>query len=507
MKSKNMGTALRLRDGRSLPIEFIARLESGSHPNSTEAHGAERRREIEFAHLSDGTLVDLLCDRSGELIFAVLQNGMITVRHTVKDAGISFITPEVHSSLTRAVRFPTAIGANHAARQLLLEIEEVLERYFDCDPSHRNLLAHFALYSWLSDLFAVAPHIWVVGPYCSGKTTLLRIMSAICRRSILVGDASTPALYAINEAFRPTVLIDEFELGKDSKSRDFLRMLRAGSTMDQRVFRALRVYSLFGPKIIASRVGPGDAALASRGFYVVARASSRPVSVLTPSVLESIAQQLQPKLAAFRLYNYAHLKSVSASLPLYAGFSPRVQDMARALALPITDDADLESQLLEIVRVHDQQGGVGRDGEPEWFVAIALLHLAHVLGPGAPRFWTAKILAEDVRSLGASRGESNTPTPRKVGEILRSLGLSTEKLGSLGRGLKNSAQLKDQIHEIAKGLGICRGDLLTPAFPDIPVTCARCERYGLNFDNTGRKIRYIPFSIGPEDPENPSMDL
>ena len=362
MKSKNMGTALRLRDGRSLPIEFIARLESGSHPNSTEAHGAERRREIEFAHLSDGTLVDLLCDRSGELIFAVLQNGMITVRHTVKDAGISFITPEVHSSLTRAVRFPTAIGANHAARQLLLEIEEVLERYFDCDPSHRNLLAHFALYSWLSDLFAVAPHIWVVGPYCSGKTTLLRIMSAICRRSILVGDASTPALYAINEAFRPTVLIDEFELGKDSKSRDFLRMLRAGSTMDQRVFRALRVYSLFGPKIIASRVGPGDAALASRGFYVVARASSRPVSVLTPSVLESIAQQLQPKLAAFRLYNYAHLKSVSASLPLYAGFSPRVQDMARALALPITDDADLESQLLEIVRVHDQQGGVGRDG-------------------------------------------------------------------------------------------------------------------------------------------------
>ena len=145
MKSKNMGTALRLRDGRSLPIEFIARLESGSHPNSTEAHGAERRREIEFAHLSDGTLVDLLCDRSGELIFAVLQNGMITVRHTVKDAGISFITPEVHSSLTRAVRFPTAIGANHAARQLLLEIEEVLERYFDCDPSHRNLLAHLSV--------------------------------------------------------------------------------------------------------------------------------------------------------------------------------------------------------------------------------------------------------------------------------------------------------------------------------------------------------------------------
>lgn len=76
------------------------------------------------------------------------------------------------------------------------------------------------------------------------------------------------------------------------------------------------------------------------------------------------------------------------------------------------------------------------------------------------------------------------------GEILRSLGLNTQQLGCLGRGLEISSKLKDQIHEIEKGLGICAGDLLTPEFPDPTFVCARCEKYGLGFDNTGRKLRY-----------------
>ena len=103
-----------------------------------------------------------------------------------------------------------------------------------------------------------------------------------------------------------------------------------------------------------------------------------------------------------------------------------------------------------------------------------------------------------------SQGDSHAEYDQ-VGEILRSLGLRTQKLGSFGRGLRNSKELRDRIHEIAKDLGICAGDLLTPEFPDAPVSCARCERYGLNFDNTGRKIRFEPFNMWPEDPDNTTM--
>jgi hypothetical protein len=380
----------------------------------------------------------------------------------------------------------------------------VLDLYCDCDPSHRKLLAHFALYTWVSDLLRVAPYIWVVGPSGYGKTILLQILSAICRRSILVSDVSMGGLYRVITKYHPTLLLDEFEVGNDSERRRLLRLLRAGSTMGQSVLRASGVFDLFGPKVIASRQEVGDAALESRGFFVVARPQSRKVSVLTPSTLELIAEQLQPKLAAFRLNNYWRLKTVSESLTPSSRFSPRMQDMAHSLSLPLADDAELEFQLFRILESHDEQARVGRDGEPEWFVVIALLHLAHIRGPGAPIRWTAKLIAEHVRRNAARIGESFAPKPRKVGAILRPLGLHTQKLGSLGRGLERSPRLKEQIHEIAKGLGICAGDLYTPEFPDAPSTCAYCERHNLLFDNTGRKLRYSPFSLGPEDPENPT---
>ena len=516
MKSKNTSTdqdrlqrsaftALQIGSGRSQPIEFVARLKSGLNINSREADGAEKRREIEFAHLPDGTVVDLIRDRSGELVFVVLQNGVATVRHTVKAGDIAF-TPEFHSSVARSVHFPTAIGASHTPRELLREIEDVLDIYLDCDLSSRKLLAHFALYTWISDLPTVAVYIWVIGSYGCGKTTLLRVMSAICRRSILVGEISTPGLYTITTKFHPTLIIDECELGNDRKSRDFLRVLRVGSTRDQKVVRASGVYDPFGPKVIASRVGPADAALASRGFYIVARPLSRPVSMLTASALVSIAERLQPKLLGFRLNNYVRLKSVS-EVPLSVGSSPRTQDIGRALLLPIMGDGELERQLVTIVEAHDQQAEVSRDGEPEWFVVIALLYLAHTRGPGAPVRWTAKLIGEGAQSGAELRGESFNLKPRKVGEILRSLGLNTRQLGSLGRGLESSSKLKEQIHEIAKRLGICAGDLFTPEFPDAPLSCTLCEKYSLGFDNTGRKLRFEPFSLvspRPEDPENPT---
>jgi hypothetical protein len=257
----------------------------------------------------------------------------------------------------------------------------VFHLYADCDLSDRKLLAHFALYSWVADLLPVAPYIWVTGPHSYGKTTLLQIMSAMCRRSILAGDVSVASLYRVTTEYHPTLIIDEFENGKDSLNRQLLRLLRAGSTMGQKVLRGSTAYDVFGPKIIASHLGPEDAALESRGLYVVARPLSKNISGLTPTALDTIAERLQPELAAFRLNNYARLKSMSASFTLSAGSNPRVQQMARALALPIIGDAELEAQVLSIVEANHRQVNAGRYGEPEWLVVIALLshRIYHVL--------------------------------------------------------------------------------------------------------------------------------
>jgi hypothetical protein len=154
-------------------------------------------------------------------------------------------------------------------------------------------------------------------------------------------------------------------------------------------------------------------------------------------------------------------------------------DIARALAVPLLGDPELERELLEIITPHDAQARTDRHGEPEWIVMAALLRTIHIRGAGSALL-TVKKLTADVEFQLAQTGETYRLKPRKVGEVLRSLGFPTERLGSLGRGLRVSKNLIRLVHINAKNLGICRADMHEPkdrhdAFGG---TFEECERDG-----------------------------
>lgn len=214
------GPTISLPKGHSLPMEFATIVKPDG-----KSLDIRKSREIDFAHFGDGTLIDLVQAGFRELTFAVFQQGAACKQKELRREDIDFVPPSLESGLMQAVRFPKAVGANHTARELLAEIENVLDAYYDCDPADRKLLAHFAIYSWVADLFPIAPYIWILGPWGYGKTTLLQIMSAVCRRSLLAGDVSLASLYRVTTELHPTLLLDEF----DSRSRELLRMLRSGS--------------------------------------------------------------------------------------------------------------------------------------------------------------------------------------------------------------------------------------------------------------------------------------
>jgi len=374
----------------------------------------------------------------------------------------------------------------------LRDINEVLENYVDLDPPDRKLTAYFALSSWFSDLLHVVPYLWIVGPIGFGKTTLVRLLSVLCRRGILVGDISSAGLYSVSDSLHPTVLLDDFDYGLDSRTRDLLRLLRNGSTAGLRVIRAARAYQLFGPKVISSRQGPNDAALKSRGLVVVAPPFSRVLSVLSNDALEEVQHRLQPNLLRFRLENYLRLThheyTISAS-----SLTPRIKDIVRALALPLMGDVEFERELLEIVEPHNMEATVEHHSEPEWFVMLALLANVHNRLEGVDMLTVMKV-KEDVESLLKQASEPHQLTARKVGAILKSLGFRTKKLGSWGRGLRFSRDLILAVHVKAKRLGICVGDLRPPApFKESgPATyCRDCYEQGLLYDNDGKELPYV----------------
>jgi hypothetical protein len=487
-QSETAPSLIHLRDGRSVPIEVVNSPKGSRNGHMKLPPAAQSlTQESQFAVLPGGILIDLVRERSGDIGFVVCRDGTPTFHSTFQHGNLTLVPPKVHRSLVDALRLPSLLGTTQTPTMLLSEINDLLCTYLDLEESDRKLVGNFALCTWLNDLHHVAPYLWIIGPYSCGKSTLLRLLGAICRRSVVAGDISPAALYTLSTCLHPTLLLDEFEMAGDARSRSLQHLLRNGSTQGQRVFRGPRAYDVFGPKAISSRQGAGDAALASRGLVVTMRPTTRDLPALDPDALAAMADQLQPSLLAFRLENYERAKPAALAS---SRLSARMLDIARALSIPLLGDPDLERELIEIVKPHDAQAKMDRYGEPEWVVITALFARIH----RATNTLTVQELTLEVERVLANGGESYHLVPRKVGEILRCLGFSTQKLGNQGRGLRISNELVRSIHTTAKKLGVCRADILYPETIDGGYggpPCSLCEENGLMVGHDGRRLRCV----------------
>src|SRR5205823_3448983 len=302
-------------------------------------------------------------------------------------------------------------------------------------------------------------------------------------------DFTPAALYALPGTIRPTLLIDEFEVGGSARGRDLLRLLRTGTTRNGHVFRSSKLYETFCAKVIASRQGPQDGALASRAIFVSLRPTNRALPPLDNSILNKIAAQFQPQLLEYRLRHYSGAAaSFGCEVP---DFTPRMKDLARALAVPLFGDARMQAELFSILRAQDNEARLNRYSEREWAVAAALYADCHRSG----KYITAGDLACTVAAVLAENGETYCLAPRAVGEILRSLGLRTEQLGNQGRGLRLTQAVVRQVHELARALGLNRSDTLQwitveGGYGGYP--CSLCTELGLMVRADGQPLRCAP---------------
>jgi hypothetical protein len=167
-----------------------------------------------------------------------------------------------------------------------------------------------------------------------------------------------------------------------------------------------------------------------------------------------------------------------------------MRDIARALALPLLGQPELELELIEILKPHDAQAKLDRRGEPEWVIVAALLGRIHI--HDTIHTLTVGQLTLLVEFELKRRGESYHLKPRMVAEILRSLGLRPQPLGCHGKGFRISKRFVRSVHITAKNLGLCRGDILVPEAADdgsAVAPCRDCEEAGLMFDNEGKTLR------------------
>ena len=446
---------------------------------------------LNFGVFPDGTLVELVRSPSqpGHLQFLIWNAGAAKFQEFFQCNGSQFVPPRIDVSLLHVTRMPTGITACGNAEELLEQIASCISQYIELGSEYLRLVSHFALYTWFQDLLPVAPYLWVIGPYSAGKTRLLSLLHALCRRAVMASDISPAALYSLPSAIMPTLLIDEFETGGRAGDRDRLRLLRSGTTHGGHVIRGSRVYDTFCAKVVVSRQEPSDAALASRAVFIPMLPTRRMLPCLDTAALQQIADRFQPMLLNYRITHYRHV--VTRNRPQVAAFTPRVRDLALALAAPVLGNSQLEAQLFQDLAAQNKEADLARHGEPEWAVTTALFLDCHHTGGTL----TVGSLASTVSDVLVGNDETYELTPRAVGHILRSLGLNTEKLGNQGRGLRLTNQTVRRVHKLALDLGIKRAHILPYATVDAGYAghpCSFCDEFGLLSRDDGKSLRSVP---------------
>ncbi len=416
--------------------------ESYSATYSSQEHLS--RREIDFAELSDGSLIEMIEDPadSTKSLLAVYKNGTATYKNMLPE-GPSVLVPLSRTDpAVKHICLPQGAEPYGDLQKLISDVGCVFSSCIDVERNARMLMTAFVLASWFPEKLPCAPYLALVGLPGSGKTTALRILTLLCRRGLPTSDISSAAFYDVCDRTHPTILIDETLTA--GHPRTLLHLLRSSATRGFASLRENKAQLAYGLKVLSWIELPNDSALNSRCIIISMHQTARTdlKGPDDPNILRCAAK-LRRELLQFR---FEHYHSVSVpKLPGDVPLSSRALDQYRALALPFREDWELCKVLA--YSIADQSQLQSDLLTPSHASAVRVLFgYIHV----NPKSYNVCLtdLTRMINSDLELRDEPCRLTGRKTGNILTSLGLNNRSRSSAGYVLQFERADLQRIHKL-----------------------------------------------------------
>jgi hypothetical protein len=179
------------------------------------------------------------------------------------------------------------------------------------------------------------------------------------------------------------------------------------------------------------------------GVRVSLSPAQAPLPTLTDANERAIANDFQSKLLRFRMVN--HQRVCDADLDTRA-FVPAMRDEVHAWLAPIYDCPDLRESVTSCLLQRSQDVRGDRLSNNQCLVAEAALFFCHK--PLTDHFFIGD-LAETVNDLLEGRHADRILTNKKVGLLLRALGIHGERVVK-GYKISLTDGVREQIYRVAK---------------------------------------------------------
>lgn len=386
------------------------------------------------AILPDGSLAEMVFDRKERVTrFAILSGDGARYEAGLTIRGIRYRPYSGENNLlTNGVVLFASVAAEYESEGALLkEIRGFIHRFVDLSPLFEEATAAYVILSWIFDSFEELPYLRVRGDYGSGKSRFLLIVGSLLYKPLFASGASTVSpIFRILDSFRGSLVFDEADFRLSDERADIIKILNNGNARGFPVLRSEstpgkeynpRAYTVFGPKVIATRGDFEDRALESRALTedMGIRSLRGDIPLNLPPSHREEALLLRNKLLLFRLRNWGRQRDVATHID--RSLQPRIAQLVAPLLSAVESEETREAiRTLAAGRNRDILSDQSADLEGE------LVEVLAELGKEAKALPVGDV-AERFRQKAG--GDLDRPvTPRYVGFLLRKkLLLRTEK--------------------------------------------------------------------------------
>lgn len=335
----------------------------------------------------------------------------------------------------RVVLLPSEAAEYESEEKLVADIRTFIHHYVDLSPLMERLMAHYVLFTWVYDSFNELPYLRFRGDYGSGKTRALLTVGSLTYKPVFASGASTVSpIFRMIDTFKGTLIVDEGDFRVSDEKAELVKIFNNGNARGFPVLRAEAydkgkefnpvAYSVFGPKIVASRGFFQDRALESR-FITEEMGHTRlrnDIPINLPPEHATEATRLRNKLLMFRFRSRQNVSPAHALVD--PDLEPRLNQIFSPL-LSIIRDQQAREELRALARNFQRDIAADRGMGVEAQVLETIIALRQAKEPD--RGVELKAIWVAFANRHGDEYERKI-TPHWIGQVIRRrLGLKTER--------------------------------------------------------------------------------